>query len=220
MTEIQGNHQEVREAARIYRVTPEILIPGIRPDDGYKPEVEFRPTQAKAAEELVRMLLGDEKFAAFCAPLKDTIVVDIGTGDNVESYRAAVLCEARGFVAVEPLVFEGTRAAFDKLERESQGRNRILYKPRIPYALVSQDGFGFLRRLPPRSVSVIMNGIDPIIIPSVAYRIALRESIQRVLANEGAFISYNCIGFKLGRGFVPKSLEGVLGVVRYTHRKD
>jgi len=205
------------ETGTNFRSSVEELIPGIRPDDGYKPNVRFEKAQAKSAEMLVRLLIGDSHFQEFMLPLRGTIVVDLGTGDNVSSYYAAIMSGAKGFVAVEPNIFEQTVAAFDKMKQMYQGQTMLLGKKRIQYSLINQDAFSFLRRLPPRSVSVLMNAIDTSIIPDLNYRQAVSNSIQRVLATRGAFISNNSYGFDLGKDFVLSEFDQIHDISKYTH---
>jgi hypothetical protein len=216
------------ETGTNFRVPVEVLIPEIKPiDSNYRFDTKSsRNAKAGGADVLLREMISYPRLAEFCKEnLQGQVLVDLGAY-TTDGYLVACACRARGYVAAEPFNFQTLEESFGNLREielpvgsVSEWKNN----KNIPYTLVNSDAVGFLRRLPPWSVSVMMTNIDSIVIPDSGYQEWLRGQIQRVLHKDGAFISYmTSPGFNLGPDFderIPDGNPEALFIRKYTRRK-
>ena len=156
-------------------------------------------TGKKEAQEVLDRVFGGQ------------IVVDLGAGSDLIGYKVACKAGAKGYVAVEP--YFATDAAVNLAIRKG------LYKPsnefmipfdvksssepiptNIPAALVGETMLTFLQRLPNNSVSILMSGIDRLIMPNSAYRAAVACEIHRVISKDGGYVG----------SFISSDLDGMI----------
>lgn len=190
-------------------VSVEELIPNIKPkgstglageesrdlghdwDDAYAGNLPMEVMQAFSEVSMYRVnrALGD-KF-------KNQVVVDLGAG-NFYGYEAAVIGEAKGYVAVDKYNDLSRMYADPKEVKDRMDDNDSFAKGRdiIPAAVELDDMLSFLRRLPDNSVSIISSGqID--VIDNQKYREEVRKEVARVLSDEGFLIVNSGIGADL-----------------------
>lgn len=135
---------------------------------------------------------------------KGQVIADLGAGRQSHGYALAQLVGARAYVGVEPF--------FPKLLETSVIKEDI--PKEIPIAIAPEDMLSFLKRLPDNSISIILSGIDDIILPRAEYRGSVKNEIMRTLDPKGAIL-YNsnfCLLFNLQRS----TLEGDKVIDIYT----
>ncbi len=175
------------------RLAVEEIIPDIKPEDGYKPEGKFNNFLSSYSKNYLSEIASKPEVKKFYSDFKDQIVVDLGCGDNLNGYAIAAATGAKAYIGVEPYNFKELEKSFNDLETGNAGVYLGLEGRNVPFALVNQDMFGFLKRLPPRSVSILFNGIDSAIIPrdnpkNNSYVQAVNLAVERVLHKDGAII--------------------------------
>lgn len=129
---------------------------------------------------------------------KDKVVVDLGAGySDAPGYEVAELCEAAGYIGVEPYHHEHLRGDFDYIEAT------------IPYVIVGEDMRKFLPRLKDNSVSIIAGGIDGCILYGVKREDmdALNQQLSRTLHPDGALLNYGSIIYGDGLNAYPTTYQ-------------
>lgn len=147
----------------------------------------------------------------------DQIVVDLGSGAMEAGYLIAEFTGASSYIAVDP--FCVPHQCIDAV-----GVNPYMYIDfplrGIPAACVREDMLSFLKRLPDNSVSVLMSGIDELVMASSdapKYREQVTQEIYRVLNPNGGFLQgFNNVGFYSDKFNVERSSDREL---RYLTKK-
>lgn len=115
---------------------------------------------------------------------KGKVIVDLGAGySDAPGYEVAELCDAAGYIGVEPYHHEHLRGDFDYMDAS------------IPYVIVGEDMRTFLPRLNNDSVCFIAGGIDDCILYGVKREglDALNQQLTRALHPDGALLNYGSI---------------------------
>ncbi len=120
------------------------------------------------------MDLSPKHFKEKCPEFQNQVVVDLGAGRTSHGYKLAVAAGAKGYVGVEPIHAE-------ILSSDLRGEQEI------PWCVIPQDMYHFLRRVPKDSVSIISTGVE--YLPEGYDEFSERE-IERVLHPEGACFVY------------------------------
>jgi len=135
--------------------------------------------------------------------LKDQVVVDLGAGMVYSSYFPIAAAKAKAYVGVElPWYLEKDMEWSEQFEAANwDGTSQKFAKKGIdklepiPYSVVADHMLSFLRRLPDKSVSVFMSGIDHDIVSNPKHREAIANEISRVVSDDGALVQWAAWGF-------------------------
>ena len=131
---------------------------------------------------------------------KDQIVVDLGAGVTLDGYRIVETTGAKAYIAVEP--FNATPLKDEFNSPTNLAKKRLPDAKHLKIAVVREDMLTFLKRLPDNSVSILVSGIDCMIIEE-EYGELVAAEIERVLDPNGAFVEW-----VLGRVF-----DGSLNII-------
>lgn len=125
-----------------------------------------------------------EEVPGILEPFADTTVVDLGAGRASFGYMLAVNSGAKAYVAVEPWFT-------DQLLVSIEGKVKELGEKAIPYAIAAEPIQLFLRRVPNDAVSVLACALDDVAMPSIYESERIAREITRIVAPNGAYVSYN-----------------------------
>ena len=143
-------------------------------------------------------------------------VIDLGAGSCNVGYKIANILNSKGYVGVEPYhylqlvsaIVEGDTTDDAQKAKRWQKYSKTLKSsnPRqIPFNVVAEDAFRFLKRLPDLSVGILSFGTDNLIINNTGYIESVKAEINRVLHPKGLMICENTV-------FIPQS--------SLNHRRD
>ncbi len=156
--------------------------------------------------EKEREYLGASKF-------KDQIVVDLGAGMHPDGYLLALASQAKGYVGVEAFyadyLIERLTRKVPKIEDKEMADSSLAYYLEnrvktfarrqgnlyfnvstdnlkvIPISIIAEDALTFLKRLPPKSVSILRCGTYDSFSDSQNYQRELSFESARVLHTQG-----------------------------------
>jgi hypothetical protein len=133
-----------------------------------------------------------------------TPVIDLGAGNNNIGYKIANLLNSKGYIGVEPYhyielansIIEGDATDDTQEARRWKKYSKTLKSsnPRqIPFNVVAEDAFSFLKRVPDLSVGLMSFGTDDLIVDNTDYIEAVKEEIKRVLHPDSLMICDNTV---------------------------
>ncbi len=136
-------------------------------------------------------------------------VIDLGAGSCNVGYKIANILNSKGYVGVEPYhylqlvsaIVEGDTTDDAQKAKRWQKYSKTLKSsnPRqIPFNVVAEDAFRFLKRLPDLSVGILSFGTDNLIINNTGYIESVKAEIDRVLHPNSLMICENTV-------FIPQS---------------
>lgn len=130
---------------------------------------------------------------------KGQIIVDLGADKYGFGYFLSQALGGKGYVGVDKYYsndiekrLEGTDMEEIKKRWDHYAHEGSEFRPDapIPASVVGQDILSFLKRLPDNSASLFGFGIDHHVMPDNKYREEVKKEIQRVLSNEGLYLTY------------------------------